>query len=1035
MPTITGTAGNDTLTGGEENDVLIGLAGDDVLVGGGGDDVLSGGAGRNTLDGGPGNDTVSYLDATSGVMVSLAVSGPQTTGYTLGATTHPAGNSVDTLISINGVIGSAFADFLTGSAGDDVIDPGSRPYNTLQGYQFANANDVVNAGAGNDRISASGVTNGSVFNGEDGDDIIQIDWSAAILPAPGSGVKVLVDGRPVQLNGGAGADRLSAISHAVIDGGDGDDVITVGYGRAFTAAAYDLPLGTDATVRLTGGAGVDTFVIANPVGTAVITDFSVAVDRLDFSNSVQTLASGAARPIYVGQQGADTIFYYRPLDGSTSAETIVARLLNVNSQALLTASVALGGIVQTSNLTFFGSAANETIFRGGNQVFGGAPNTYLFQRPYDVVNAGDGNDIILSSEVGGTLNGEGGDDTIRAMGNAEIIIGGTGYDIADYSGARAAVTVNLGTGVATSADRSGTIAGIEVLTGSRFDDILIGSTGSEILRGGRGLDQLTGGAGGDTFLFEALDSGASTIDSIADFQTGLDILVLYGLNSPPVSLVRVSAAATLLFATQPYMNGRFFDQASTVIGINGVIQGTDVFQADSRFQPVLNLVGWDGSDTWVGGERDDTINGGAGDDFLTGGPGADTLTGGVGRDQFIYTSLGDTGGSTSAIERITDFETGVDVINLNALLPTTIFIERQDDGTTMVTAVYPGLVRLNIQIQGLVQGTDILFSGRTNIPISMIGSSLADWLVGGDGDDIIQGSSGADVIMGGAGADTISGNDGGDVLGGGAGRDVFSYSRAIESNATAFDNLFDFETGVDSISLTFLNPTSVSIIRSDDGSSFVFAETASGAFLTTAAGRAVNGSDITYVGFLGVYMIGSGSADVLTGSSLADPIQGGAGNDTITGGGGADALFGEGGADTFVYRATTDSTVAAADTVFGFVSGQDRIDLSAVRTGASDTFGIAYLNGSSFLFVDLGGNGSNDMLIQLAGTTLVASDIRWSAGASDLEPTLKAAGPEVLPVSDDVDVFWTGLAPLRDDEMLFLADDGPATARGHDWYL
>jgi len=106
-----------------------------------------------------------------------------------------------------------------------------------------------------------------------------------------------------------------------------------------------------------------------------------------------------------------------------------------------------------------------------------------------------------------------------------------------------------------------------------------------------------------------------------------------------------------------------------------------------------------------------------------------------------------------------------------------------------------------------------------------------------------------------------------------------------------------------------------------------------------------------------------------------------------------------------------------------------------VRTGASDAFGIAYLNGGSFLFVDLGGNGTNDMLIQLAGTTLVASDIRWSASAGDLEPGVKAAGPEVMPVSDDVDSAWALPFPIQEDGMLFLAEGGPASARGHDWYL
>lgn len=58
----------------------------------------------------------------------------------------------------------------------------------------------------------------------------------------------------------------------------------------------------------------------------------------------------------------------------------------------------------------------------------------------------------------------------------------------------------------------------------------------------------------------------------------------------------------------------------------------------------------------------DNLVGTAGDDIITGGIGADTLTGGPGADQFVYTSLRD------AMDTITDFDPGVDVIVLTDLL-------------------------------------------------------------------------------------------------------------------------------------------------------------------------------------------------------------------------------------------------------------------------------------------------------------------------------------------------------------------------------
>ena len=58
----------------------------------------------------------------------------------------------------------------------------------------------------------------------------------------------------------------------------------------------------------------------------------------------------------------------------------------------------------------------------------------------------------------------------------------------------------------------------------------------------------------------------------------------------------------------------------------------------------------------------DVINGTPGDDAIQGGQGADTLSGGLGRDLFIYTSLRD------AIDTITDFQPGTDLLDLAALL-------------------------------------------------------------------------------------------------------------------------------------------------------------------------------------------------------------------------------------------------------------------------------------------------------------------------------------------------------------------------------
>ena len=1131
MPTFTGTAGDDNLTAGEGDDVISGLGGDDVLIGAGGDDILSGGPGRNYLDGGPGNDTATYLDATSAVTVSLAVTGFQTTGY-----------STDQLVSINRLIGSQlYGDILTGSAVDDVIDTGSRlaPRNTgFQGYAFGNANDLVFGGSGNDTITAEGVSNGSILNGEGGDDIVNVGFSGIYYIISRDTTWYAFDGAPIRVNGGDGADRLTVVGHAIIDGGAGDDGITVGVGpisQQVTFNSYFLsPGATDTTVQLTGGAGADTFRIWNPVGTAIVTDFNVATDLIDLSYSILSHAnpSDSRRQVYVGQQGADTIFFGRRTDGSIDAT--YGRLLNVDGRSIPQSSYlnndpgqfSTGPTVQSESVIFVGTAGNDSV-AGWSEVLGGA-----------------GDDSLTAVSTGSVLYGEAGDDSLISGAGNDTLTGGAGTDIAIYSDATAGVTVNLTAGTATGGGGSDILRGIEGVTGSRFGDILTGSAGADSLRGGRGLDMLTGGAGSDAFVFAADDSVGSAIDSITDFQTGIDTVVIEGATSDGISLVRTDDGGTLIFA-------RHSSGAQTVIGSNRVVQAGDVFGSGGLVLRA-NMVGSDGSDGLIGSSLGDSLNGGAGDDFITGGLGNDNLYGGAGADQFIYRSAAESAAGASDV--INDFETEIDTINLNSILPTSITIRRADNNASFIEATITGQQTLVVVAVGLIQGSDFLLAGRTNIPVTMIGTRAAEILIGSVAADVLIGGGGADTLTGGLGADTfrylaisdstaasqdlitdfqtgvdridltaisptsisvalfagleslvfaetsggsfqlfaqgaavnatdftyngtfgvyvigsgdadtilgsvradplvgnggddvITGGGGADAISGGAGRDTFRYVAASDSSqATGFDNLYDFVTGEDRIDLTTMAPTSISIIRSDNGSSFIFAETPAGGFLTTAASQTVQATDIVYgsgaggVGGFGIYLVGSGGADVLVGTSLADPISGGAGDDRITGGGGADAMFGDAGADTFVYTNRLDSTVAAADGIFGFVSGQDRIDLTGVRTGASDTLGLAYIGTGSFIFVDLGGDGVNDMLIQLSNTRVVASDILWTPAALLEEASVKDAGRPVLPGlegAEDITFDLSGFGPHTGQTMLEI---DPAATRGgyhgQDWYL
>ena len=78
--------------------------------------------------------------------------------------------------------------------------------------------------------------------------------------------------------------------------------------------------------------------------------------------------------------------------------------------------------------------------------------------------------------------------------------------------------------------------------------------------------------------------------------------------------------------------------------------------------------GGKGSDHISGGNGSDVLEGGSGKDTLIGGNGDDILRGGTGNDTFVFRTAGEASASGSLIDRITDFETGADRIDLSGFM-------------------------------------------------------------------------------------------------------------------------------------------------------------------------------------------------------------------------------------------------------------------------------------------------------------------------------------------------------------------------------
>ena len=165
-----GSAANDSIIGTGAGNWLIGGNGNDTLAGGEGNDTLIGDNGADSLVGGSETDDwASYVGATSGVSVILAVPVPVASG----------GAGADSLSGIEGLIGSNFADTLLGNNGSNTLTGGGGSDSLFGG----GGNDLLDYGAGDDVFewgSDFAPGNLTLIGGDGGNDYLNLgaNWVA-----------------------------------------------------------------------------------------------------------------------------------------------------------------------------------------------------------------------------------------------------------------------------------------------------------------------------------------------------------------------------------------------------------------------------------------------------------------------------------------------------------------------------------------------------------------------------------------------------------------------------------------------------------------------------------------------------------------------------------------------------------------------------------------------------------------------------------------------------------------------------------------
>ncbi len=971
--TLTGDGSKNLLNGGLGNDLMSGGAGDDVLFGEDGDDTLIGGAGADNLEGGAGaGDTVTYLGSTAGVNVTIG-GAAGTLGDALG----------DTLFDIEILIGSAFADTLTGDGaaniiegrgGADVLDGGGG----LDTVSYANSAAAVTVDL--TRLSTTVGALGAQVSGGDaaGDRLIGFE---NILGSAFNDT-LTGDGVANRLTGGLGND--------VLKGGAGADTLDGGAGTSDTASyagsSSGIFINLLGSLQNGGDAGGDVLVgIENVIG-------SEANDTLRGTADANILNGGGGNDTIEGGGGNDTLIGGADVDRVDFSNLGVA--VSVNLSITTAQNTGAGTMVITGFENLFGSASNDTLNGDGN-----ANN--IFGNPgEDLISGGGGNDTLAGSLGDDTLIGGAGADSLSGSELTETI-----GDTASYITSAAGVTVNLALGGAQIGfgDAAGdTLTGIENLIGSALGDTLTGDGAANIIEGRGGADSLTGGGGLDTVSY-ANSAAAVTVD-----------------------LTRLSTTLGTLGAQ---VSGG--DAAGDrLLGFTNIL--------GSAFNDTLTGDG--GANTLTGGLGNDVLRGGGFGDLIDGGAGtSDTVSyaglgGGVNIDLFevnqnsnpASSAGGDAAGDTLVgIENITGSD-GDDLLSGDLTLSGNILnggsgndtIEGEDGNDTLIGGAgidtlrfdFASAVTVNLSVltaQNTGEGLDVI-SGFENITgtggnDTLTGDGLANRLEGRNGNDLLNGGlnndtllgeGGDDTLIGGAGADSLDGGEDGETVGVGDTVSYLASSAGVTVNLTLAgaqiglgDGLGDTLAGIENLIGSALGDTLTgdnqnNIIEGRGGADSLiggggtfdtvsYANSAAGVTVDLtrlsstvgALGAQVSGGDAAgdrLIGFVDI--LGSAFNDTLIGDLNQNFLTGGLGNDVLRGGLGADRLDGGAG---------TSDTASYA----GSLTGGITVDLYEINVNsASPTGGDA--NGDTLVGIEnITGSDGDDLLSGDLGSNILNGGI------------------------------------------------------------
>jgi hypothetical protein len=632
------------------------------------------------------------------------------------------------------------------------------------------------------------------------------------------------------------------------------------------------------------------------------------------------------------------------------------------------------------------------------------------------------------------IEGSAGNDTLtfgsEAQLTAPIAISGNGG--ADTISMTAPVTLNSGD--------FANVSGVQSLQLTGASTVTLGAdaatAGIVSLLTGNGATSITN-SNGVTLNVDATalaDNTALSLSGTAGFTvTGLQGDLTATSVSGPLNVTTVAVASGLSIATGSGANAITATALTTgqVLTLTGSSAATVTLNAGASSGNLA--AGADtGNLTVTGGTGANTITVGNGTNTITGGGGADVLTGGTGNDTFNFSSAANLGAATTIAGgagndtiAMTAAATLTDANFLHATSTETLGLTGASTITLGANAASAGLVNvitgngatsitdsngvtLHVDTTALANNTALTLVGSSaEVVTGLIGNITANTLTGALTVTTGDATDNTIAITTGSAATSITDNFNTDTV------TVTATALAQNTALTLTGSAAEVVTGLVGDIAAGLLTGALTVTTGNAADNGISITTGSAATSITASGAGdtvtVNATALTAntltltgsaaatvtLGTSGNLAAGADTGNLtVTGGSGANTITVGSGTNTITGGGGADVLTGGSGSDHFVFNATSDSTVAAKDSINNFTHGSDVIDTSAIAgiTAVQGLIsGATQIAPHSIAWIQSGAD-----TIMYANNTGVAEN----QAAADMAVTLKSITASVLTGSD-----------------------------------